>query len=180
MHFDALIGWIAALLTLTAFSQRSMVHLRLAAIGANLAFITYGLLGELVPIVALHVTLLPCNLLRLAQLLLDPQHRTGTICLDPTLQPADGGRSAAIIDAIAQVREHAAAFTREVGAGAGRSEALRLQASLASLEASLSHGAVADTAWCDTEPAASDAMDPAARPVPLPAFGGRNGGGRVS
>ena len=63
------VGWLAASLTLLAFSQRSMLPLRLAAIGANLSFITYGMLSTLHPVVALHLLLLPCNLYRLAQLL---------------------------------------------------------------------------------------------------------------
>lgn len=61
------IGWLAAGLTLTAFSMRDMQALRIAGIGANLAFIAYGLAEQLYPVVALHLMLLPCNALRLAE-----------------------------------------------------------------------------------------------------------------
>lgn len=63
------VGWLAASLTLLAFSQRSMLPLRLAAIGSNISFITYGMLSTLHPVVALHLLLLPCNLYRIAQLI---------------------------------------------------------------------------------------------------------------
>lgn len=64
------VGWLAASLTLLAFSQRSMLPLRLAAIGSNLSFISYGIMAHLYPVTVLHVLLLPCNAFRLIQLLL--------------------------------------------------------------------------------------------------------------
>ena len=63
-----LLGWLAAALTLLAFSMRSMIALRVAAIAANFCFIAYGLMGGLAPVLALHLLLLPCNVLRLGQL----------------------------------------------------------------------------------------------------------------
>jgi hypothetical protein len=63
-----LVGWLAAALTLLTFSMRSMAALRLAAIGANFCFIAYGLVGGLVPVLVLHLVLLPCNVLRLVEL----------------------------------------------------------------------------------------------------------------
>jgi hypothetical protein len=63
-----LAGWLAAALTLVAFSMRSMGPLRVAAIAANLCFIVCGALGGLYPAVALHTLLLPCNVVRLCQL----------------------------------------------------------------------------------------------------------------
>ena len=63
------IGWLAASLTLLAFSQRSMLPLRIAAIGSNLSFISYGIMAHLYPVMVLHVLLLPCNAFRLIQLL---------------------------------------------------------------------------------------------------------------
>lgn len=63
------IGWLAASFTLLAFSQRSMLHLRLAAIGSNLSFISYGVMAQVYPVMALHIVLLPCNVFRLIQLL---------------------------------------------------------------------------------------------------------------
>lgn len=62
------IGWLAAALTLLAFSLQSISALRLAALGANVCFIIYGLMGSLYPVLVLHVLLLPCNVLRLWQL----------------------------------------------------------------------------------------------------------------
>jgi hypothetical protein len=38
------------------------------AIGSNLAFLTYGSLAHLLPVVALHLTLLPINVWRLLEL----------------------------------------------------------------------------------------------------------------
>lgn len=62
------LGWLAAGLTLLTFSMRSMVALRIVALGANLCFIAYGATAGLIPVLALHLLLLPCNVLRLAQL----------------------------------------------------------------------------------------------------------------
>lgn len=62
------IGWLAAALTLLTFSMRSMVALRIAALSANVCFMTYGALSELYPVIALHALLFPCNLVRLCQL----------------------------------------------------------------------------------------------------------------
>jgi hypothetical protein len=69
------IGFAAAGLVLATFSMRSMIALRWVAIASNLAFIAYGYLGHLPPILLLHVLLLPINACRLAQL---RQQRTGT------------------------------------------------------------------------------------------------------
>jgi CRP/FNR family transcriptional regulator, cyclic AMP receptor protein len=62
------IGWLAAALTLLTFATRDMVVLRLMALGANTAFIVYGMAGQLWPVVVLHVTLLPLNAVRLLEL----------------------------------------------------------------------------------------------------------------
>jgi hypothetical protein len=63
---DAL-GFVAAALTLAAFAQKSLMPMRLAALGANLFFIGYGALGDHYPVLALHLILLPVNLSRLAE-----------------------------------------------------------------------------------------------------------------
>jgi CRP/FNR family cyclic AMP-dependent transcriptional regulator len=68
MDYVNLMGWTAALLTLATFSMRTMIPLRLTAILSNLSFITYGSLAEIYPVVVLHCTLLPFNLLRLHQM----------------------------------------------------------------------------------------------------------------
>ncbi len=68
MTETSLLGWLAAGLTLLTFSMRSMMALRTAAVAANLCFIAFGALGAIYPVLALHLLLLPCNLLRLRQL----------------------------------------------------------------------------------------------------------------
>jgi hypothetical protein len=62
------VGWLAAGLTLLTFSMRSMIWLRLLALAANVCFIAYGMLGDLYPVVTLHLLLIPCNLYRLGEI----------------------------------------------------------------------------------------------------------------
>ena len=45
--------------------MRDMVALRCMAIASNLAFIAYGVLADLGPVLVLHLLLLPINVLRL-------------------------------------------------------------------------------------------------------------------
>jgi hypothetical protein len=62
------VGFAAAGLVLATFCMTSMSTLRCVAIASNLAFIGYGYLGGLAPILLLHALLLPVNVYRLAQL----------------------------------------------------------------------------------------------------------------
>ena len=62
------VGFAAAGLVLATFCMRSMSALRWVAIASNVAFIAYGYLGGLVPILLLHALLLPVNVYRLTQL----------------------------------------------------------------------------------------------------------------
>lgn len=62
------IGFAAAGLVLATFCMRSMSALRWVAIASNVAFIAYGYLEHLAPVMLLHVLLLPVNGYRLAQL----------------------------------------------------------------------------------------------------------------
>jgi hypothetical protein len=62
-------GYLGALLTLTTFSMKTMLHLRMMGILSNFAFITYGALGHVYPVLMLHLILLPVNVWRLHQLL---------------------------------------------------------------------------------------------------------------
>jgi hypothetical protein len=62
------IGYLAASLVLATFWMRSMSSLRGIAIASNLAFIAYGYIGDLMPVLLLHLLLLPVNVLRLAEL----------------------------------------------------------------------------------------------------------------
>ena len=70
------IGFAAAGLVLTTFYMRSMIALRWVAIASNLAFIAYGYLENLAPVLLLHLLLLPLNSFRLAQL---RQRRIGAV-----------------------------------------------------------------------------------------------------
>lgn len=61
-------GYIASGLVFVTFYVRTMLPLRLVAIGSNVAFITYALIDDLTPILVLHGALLPLNVLRLLEL----------------------------------------------------------------------------------------------------------------
>jgi hypothetical protein len=62
------VGFGAAGLVLATFCMRSMNALRWVAIASNVAFIAYGYLGHLAPVLLLHALLLPVNIYRLTQL----------------------------------------------------------------------------------------------------------------
>ena len=49
MTFSDGVGYVAAALVLLTFCQKQMIPLRLAALGSNLAFFTYGLVLGLAP-----------------------------------------------------------------------------------------------------------------------------------
>lgn len=68
MNAIDLTGWAAAALTLLAFTSRDVWLLRLASMGASVAFITYAAVTSTWPVLALHAVLLPLNLLRLLEL----------------------------------------------------------------------------------------------------------------
>ena len=60
-------GWAAALLTLLTFVSSDMRRLRLLALAANATFIAYGTAANLLPVMVLHLALVPVNLWRLNQ-----------------------------------------------------------------------------------------------------------------
>ena len=62
-------GYAGALLTLGTFAMTKMIPLRIIGICANCAFISYGALAPIYPVLALHAILLPLNSLRLYQML---------------------------------------------------------------------------------------------------------------
>lgn len=62
-------GYAAALLSLATFAMKGMIPLRIAGIGTNLAFILYGGFAPIYPVLVLHLTLLPLNIVRLHQML---------------------------------------------------------------------------------------------------------------
>jgi hypothetical protein len=84
------IGFAAAGLVLATFCMRSMRTLRFVAIASNVAFIAYGYLGHLAPVLWLHALLLPVNICRLMQL------------------RADGGESRPLLLSALPLRERAA------------------------------------------------------------------------
>lgn len=67
MGITDIIGSVAASLVLATFCTRRMVQLRTLAIISNIAFIAYGYRAGLVPILALHLAMLPMNIMRLQQ-----------------------------------------------------------------------------------------------------------------
>jgi len=60
-----LIGYIASGLVLTTFWTNDLRRLRILAILSNIAFISYGALMWLPPVLGLHLLLLPLNTVRL-------------------------------------------------------------------------------------------------------------------
>ena len=81
---DAL-GYLASALVLATFCMRGMVTLRALGIASNLAFIAYGVLAGIHPVLLLHLILLPVNICRLIELL---KRRGGPAT--PPLPPRQG------------------------------------------------------------------------------------------
>lgn len=64
-----LLGYLASALVLATFCTQGMVRLRAVAITSNVAFIAYGALAGIPPVLLLHLILLPVNVCRLVQAL---------------------------------------------------------------------------------------------------------------
>jgi hypothetical protein len=79
-------GYAASGLTLATFAQRTMLPMRILAIGANVCFIGYGAMGMYLPVLVLHLVLLPVNLARLRALIGPPADR-----IDGVEQPLING-----------------------------------------------------------------------------------------
>lgn len=62
MTLAEIFGYIASGLILAAFSRRTMIPLRILGISSNIAFITYGALAGLLPVLILHSILLPLHI----------------------------------------------------------------------------------------------------------------------
>ena len=86
-----LLGYCAAAASLVAFSARTMIPLRAAAIVSNVLFISYGIAGGHGPPIVLHVILLPLNihrLLAMRRLIRRVKEASGTQSFNATwLQP---------------------------------------------------------------------------------------------
>jgi CRP/FNR family transcriptional regulator, cyclic AMP receptor protein len=79
IHVAEFAGYLAALLVFLTFYMKTMIPLRIVGICSNCAFIAYGYLGGLYPVLILHLILLPLNGLRLREMLrLTRQVRTAT------------------------------------------------------------------------------------------------------
>jgi len=61
-------GYIASILVASTFYMKTMLPLRIFAIGSNVAFMTYGYFGHLYPVLILHLFLFPLNIIRLHQI----------------------------------------------------------------------------------------------------------------
>jgi len=63
-----IIGYFASTMVLLTFITKDMRHLRFVGILSNVAFIGYGALAWLPPVLFLHLLLLPLNIMRLMEL----------------------------------------------------------------------------------------------------------------
>jgi hypothetical protein len=72
-NLSGISGYVASTLVLFTFIAKDMRLLRTIAIFSNLAFITYGTIECLPPVLFLHIVLLPLNMVRLAEIVRAPQ-----------------------------------------------------------------------------------------------------------
>ena len=63
------IGWFASALTVASYLMNTMLLLRILAVASSVAFIAYGLLLGLWPLIAMEALLLPINLYRFWEIL---------------------------------------------------------------------------------------------------------------
>jgi len=77
-NLPELSGYVASTLVLFTFVAKDMAVLRTVAIVSNLAFITYGTVEWLPPVLFLHLVLLPLNIVRLAEIV-RATHATGDL-----------------------------------------------------------------------------------------------------
>lgn len=68
MRFAETAGYVAAALVFLTFYMKTMIPLRVVGICSNCAFIVYGAIDALYPVLILHLILLPLNALRLHQM----------------------------------------------------------------------------------------------------------------
>jgi CRP/FNR family cyclic AMP-dependent transcriptional regulator len=80
-----IIGFVASALVFLTFCMRTLLPLRLVAIASNLFFIIYGMMAGLMPILALHLLLLPMNLWRTAQQLQTRRRMRAVLMGEPNL-----------------------------------------------------------------------------------------------
>jgi len=73
------LGYIASALVFMAFFMRSRARLRQVGIASNLAFILYGTLSHVIPVLILHALLLPLNTWRLWEIIRTKRAIAGAI-----------------------------------------------------------------------------------------------------
>jgi hypothetical protein len=84
-NLSGISGYVASTLVLLTFVAKDMRLLRTIAIFSNLAFITYGTIEWLPPVLFLHLVLLPLNIVRLREIVRatqatgDPSQADGTL-----------------------------------------------------------------------------------------------------
>lgn len=78
-------GYVASALVVATFWMRTMIPLRLLALGSNVAFITYGIVSGIVPIWVLHSLLLPLNIFRTVEMIRLLQRVRRAACGDLSL-----------------------------------------------------------------------------------------------
>ena len=69
MEWVEAVGYVASGFVFATFCMRTMIPLRSAAIGSNIAFIIYGFYGQIYPVFILHLVLLPMNVWRTFEML---------------------------------------------------------------------------------------------------------------
>ena len=62
------LGYVASALVFATFFMRSRARLRQVGIASNVAFIFFGSLGHVIPVLVLHTLLLPLNIWRLTEI----------------------------------------------------------------------------------------------------------------
>jgi len=67
MTWVDLLGYAASISVFATFCARTMVPLRILALGSNVLFSCYGYIGHIYPVLILHVVLFPINMFRLIQ-----------------------------------------------------------------------------------------------------------------
>ena len=68
MHGDDWLGVLGSILVFASFWMKRSIPLRMMALASNVVFIAYAWLAWLVPILILHIALLPLNAARLWEL----------------------------------------------------------------------------------------------------------------
>jgi len=97
MGWIDVMGYAASGLTLATFAQRTMLPMRIMAIGANVCFIGYGAMGPFMPVLILHVVLLPINLARLRALLAQHMADKAPFAEKATNEATDAGFSSGLL-----------------------------------------------------------------------------------